>query len=142
MDQKAVSAISELQRQSSRVADKPGYFLPLVCVAGAEPYAADAILYRSPVIRPTTVFRRLCVAVNVAGTNNGGNFWTINLSRAAGVIGSVDTSAVAVATWAVVVTTTGFTPTSIDDTDFYLEIDIVKTGGPGAIQLAPSVYVI
>lgn len=121
--------------------EKAGHYLPFLTVAGGEPYAGATTVYRA-VVAKGVVLRRLSVAVYVAAPNTGANYWTINLMAAiAGTIASVDTSGVTAATWTRLATTT-FTPSVIDTSEVYLEIQIAPTGAPGAIRLAGACYVV
>lgn len=132
----------DTRQAKTEVTEKPGYYLPFVHISAlGEPYSADGNLYRSPVPRPRVVLRRLVVAVFVATTNTGANYWTINLRLAtAGVVASVNTSALAPDTWAIVEDTTFTTDVILQTADKYFLIDIAKTGAPGTLTLSPAVY--
>lgn len=137
------SQLGNIQKELQKAPEKPGYQLPFVAVSGnSEPYSADQILYRAAIIRPTIYFRRLIVAVYVTGANDGSNYWSIRLRRASGGIASADTSAISAGGWESL-STTAFVPASVlMSADAMVYIDILKTGGPGTLMLAPSVYVI
>lgn len=123
--------------------EKPGYQLPFLAVSGnSEPYSADQVLCRAPIIRTAVYFRRLIAAVYVTGTNDGSNYWEIQLNRDSGSIGIADTSAISAGAWESVSTTT-FVPTFVlMSADKMVYLEIVKVGAPGTLMIAPSVYVI
>jgi hypothetical protein len=133
---------STLSRRTEQLetVERPGFFVPFVALAGAEPYAADAALYRAVVGRNLNL-RRWWVAVSVDTTNDGTNYWTLRLSAPlAGVLASVNTSAIAPDTWTTLTTATFALSAILAATEPYLLIESIATGTPGALSLAPGLY--
>lgn len=123
--------------------EKPGYLLPLVPVTGAQPYAATADVFMAVVPRASVRFRRLVVAVYVATLNDATNFWTINLKTdSLGIVASVDTSGVTVATWTMLETTSFSPEFTTQAADVHIDIGIVKTLAAGTLRLLPYCYVL
>lgn len=76
-------------------------------------------------------------SVFVVTTNNGTNFWTVNLRDTAGnVLASVDTSAIAANAWARLSDTSITQPAS---SNIAIEIRPTATLSPGAIYIVPAV---
>lgn len=88
--------------------------------------------------------RRFVIGIDVAGTNNGSNYWTIQLSAGGGVgvFMTINTSAIAGSTW-VSMSTDTFTTTEFSTSNVYWHMSFLKTGLPASMYLAtPSLYII
>lgn len=121
--------------------------LPFSPSAGVtSPFTANKTVYIAPVGWECTPMA-FYAATFVATTNNALNYWTIALNiiyaGAATSQGSVDTAAITAGQWEVLPLST-FTTSPWDPTSnaTVAGVSITKTGAPGALYLAPSVYVI
>lgn len=87
------------------------------------------------------VIRWWTQSVNVQTTNNGSNYWTIDLrSLGAGTLASLNTSAIAAGVWANL--SNKAINTSAATTDIGLYIRVAKVGSPGSLYLlSPAVFV-
>jgi hypothetical protein len=74
-------------------------------------------------------------AVFVSGTNNGSNYWTIQLDDGATAFASFNTSAAAGSTWITNVRTTFTQPTAIPPSG-WIGVECIPTGTPGALRWA------
>lgn len=77
-------------------------------------------------------------SVFVAGTNDGANYWTIQLDDGATAFASFNTSAGAASTW-IARTITSFTQPTVVPPDGWIGVECVKTGNPGALRWAAPV---
>lgn len=121
--------------------------LPFSPSAGVtSPFTANATVYIAPVGWECTPMA-FYAATFVAATNNALNYWTITLNIIyAGVAtsqGSVTTAAITAGQWEVLPLSTFTTsPWDLTSNATVAGVSITKTGAPGALYLAPSVYVI
>jgi hypothetical protein len=138
---------------STATAPSDGHVRATAFVSGFLPFAsydatdlfdisAAGTLLASSLAQSCTL-RYMYVSVYVATTNDGSNYWTINLKNQAGTTrATINTSSgVSVATW----TSKSHTGLSVSLTvaaDKLLYIECVKTGSPGNLSLGcPAVYV-
>ncbi|MFN8504455.1 hypothetical protein [Kouleothrix sp.] len=110
------------------------------------PYTTNANPYITPIWRDCTP-ARLALGVSVLTTNNGSNYWTITLSTIspAGAIvaqGSVTTAALGPNLWLPLGLTTFATARWLASAISLAYLTIAKTGAPGALGLAPALYVL
>lgn len=141
--------LARVQEQAGRLAtrERPLTPLPFVSHEGViSPYVAGANPYITPVWRDCTP-ARLALGVSVLTTNNGSNYWTITLSTIspAGAIvaqGSVTTAALGPNLWLPLGLTTFATARWLASAVSLAYLTIAKTGAPGALGLAPILYVL
>jgi hypothetical protein len=119
-------------------------FLPFASYEGTSLYnlSADATLLACSLAQSCTL-RYMYVSVYVATTNDGSNYWTINLkNQATTTRATVNTSSgVSAGTWTSI-SDTGLSVSLTVAADKFLYIECVKTGSPGNLSLGcPAVYV-
>lgn len=144
-----VRELDALRRELNalKVRERAMTALPFVPHEGViSPYVAGANPYITPVWRDCTP-ARLALGVAVLTTNNGANFWTITLSTIspAGAIvaqGSVTTAALGPNLWLPLSLTTFATARWLTSAVSLAYLTIAKTGTPGALGLAPALYVL
>jgi hypothetical protein len=144
-----IERVRDTQRRvgQTEVAERAMTALPFVPHEGVvSPYVAGANLYITPVWRDCTP-ARLSLGVSVLTTNNGSNYWTITLSTIspAGAIvvqGSVTTAALGPNLWLPLGLTTFATARWLASAVSLAYLTIAKTGAPGALGLAPILYVL
>jgi hypothetical protein len=108
-----------------------------ITVSGSNPYTAS--------VNAAMTFIKWTNAANVATTNNGSNYWTLDLRKTDGatdsIVATMTTSALTAGTWGKVSTTT-FSPTSITTAQHLLYINVTTTGAPGALSMGgPSLEI-
>lgn len=88
--------------------------------------------------RPLRV-QSLRVAVFVSTTNNGSNYWTLQLRGVATAVAllTINTSAIAAGAWALLVGANA--AKNVSDTETGVAIVAIKTGSPGALAIMPAV---
>ena len=144
-----IERVRDTQRRvgQTEVAERAMTALPFVPHEGVvSPYTTNANPYITPVWRDCTP-ARLSLGVSVLTTNNGANFWTITLSTIspAGAIvvqGSVTTAALGPNLWLPLGLTTFATARWLASAVSLAYLTIAKTGAPGALGLAPILYVL
>jgi hypothetical protein len=144
-----IERVRDTQRRvgQTEVAERAMTALPFVPHEGVvSPYVAGANPYITPVWRDCTP-ARLSLGVSVLTTNNGSNYWTITLSTIspAGAIvvqGSVTTAALGPNLWLPLGLTTFATARWLASAVSLAYLTIAKTGAPGALGLAPILYVL
>ena len=144
-----IERVRDTQRRvgQTEVTERAMTALPFVSHEGVvSPYVAGANPYITPVWRDCTP-SRLALGVAVLTTNNGANFWTITLSTIspAGAIvvqGSVTTAALGPNLWLPLGLTTFATARWLASAVSLAYLTIAKTGAPGALGLAPALYVL
>ena len=98
-------------------------------------------LYSASLSRAGTL-RYWYQAAYVATTNDGSNYWTLQIRRLPGtnVIATLDTSALSVGTWSELSGTD--LDIALDSAWYALYVNTVKTGSPGNLYLpSPAVFV-
>lgn len=125
--------------EQTQVIERPMIYLPYAQRA-LNPLAATAAAgdFAQPWAANFIVFR---VTVFVTTTNNGTNFWTVDLQDTLGnVIASVNTSSgVSASTWTRLADTTVTQPAT---TNAELSVICTKTLAPGTLYVIPSLAVL
>lgn len=104
---------------------------------GTVPYTTNGIARFGPILADYAMYlEKFFVSARVGTTNNGSNYWTIELryETAGGAdtsLGSVNTSAMSIDTWTKLTLTPSTQALSASDKHIYYQI--TKTGAPGAI---------
>jgi hypothetical protein len=94
------------------------------------------------ICRPINYFLLFSVSVFVSGTDNGTNFWTLNVRDSGNTItvATVNSSAVAANAWSRLYTTTSSGITFPYNAAQFL-MQLVPTGTPGQIYVLPTILV-
>lgn len=110
-------------------------WLPFGVYGAISPMANNAFPYACPIYQ-TVRFVRLSTSVRVSTTNNGTNYWTINMIRGidSAVICTFNTSAISANVFANF-SITNFSIASVANSDARIFITVTKTGLPGTLEL-------
>lgn len=136
-----MQVLTDLEQRVARLeaAEHYPYRLPIINRDGLPPFAANGT-YFNGIISRTVTLRYWAVAVYVATTNNGANYWSIALSiGGVGTIATVTTSAIAANT-GVVLIDSSILGNSYGTSNAYINIACTKTGAPGTLVAAPEIY--
>jgi hypothetical protein len=123
---------------------QPSGWLPFAAytvLPGSGMTTSPAYPYSVTISRALTI-RTWYQLAYVATTNNGSNYWTLDLVEPdlATVHATIDTSAISADTWTMIDDTTINADVSRSDLGLYVRI--TKTGSPGALYLqGPAVFV-
>lgn len=145
MTPEEIREFERLKREQRRERAAEAMWTPLSWVpytaALPQPYAVngDTHIAAQPGIPLTLAV--WSTATNVTAPNDGANYWTVSLLLVGtSVIASFTTAADTAATWTRHDVTSGWT-NPIATTNEAFGIRIARTGAPGSIYLAPSLWV-
>lgn len=137
-----IRTIVDLERSGREPAPEAGsHLLPFVSRDVVMPFTANNFPFIGHWPR-ACLLRRLTAGVNVITTNNGSNYWVIDLVNVGvtTVYATLSTAAIAANTW--VQLTSAVLSAQVALSELPLNIRITKTGAPGSLYLAPAVSVI
>lgn len=138
-----VSLEKAAKRQSGADAMWEGLSFVPYTAALPQPYAANADTHVAAQPSVAVALAQWVVATYVVAPNDGANYWTVRLlNAAAATLVSFTTGATpdTAGVWTRHTVASGWTnPIAATNVAFFVQI--AKTGAPGAIYVAPSLYV-
>jgi hypothetical protein len=110
------------------------HYLPFGVNDAFNPHTANGNPYAATIDQTMTLIK-WSNGIYLLGTNNGSNYWTINLVTLFGTtVATMNTSALSGGTGHLI-STTSFSPSSVGTSDVILYMSCVKTGSPGGLYV-------
>lgn len=145
LDNVLAATLAEIKRQEHdierlRTIERPGYLLPFSPYDSLSPFTGSPVVTYNVTLDRDGTIAKWTQVVRVLTTNDGTNYWTLNLSRidTDAVLMTFNTSAIAAGIWTKL---SNSTITAITASMSGLYILATKTGAPGVLLMAsPWVY--